>query len=93
MLTAEHWKTVLEVYAGHPVDALLLALQLTELKHSLKRGRSGVADAIAGLDLALEIIYLHTDIHKVSYKLYRQRLEGTLKSKQEEKLRELGVRF
>lgn len=52
MLDAEHWKTVFEVYTEHPVDAWLLALQLTELKHSLKRGRKGVADAIEGLDLA-----------------------------------------
>jgi hypothetical protein len=59
MLTAEHWKTVFELYAGHPVDALLLALQLTELKHSLQRGRKGVAEAIEGFDLALEI-YLPT---------------------------------
>ena len=84
MLTTEHGKNVFELYAGHTVDALLLALQFTELKHSFKRGRKGVAEAIEGLDRAIEIIYLHTEFHKVSYKLYRQRLEGTLKPKQEE---------
>ena len=37
------------------------------------------------------MVFIHTDFHKVNHKLYLQRLEGNLKLKQEEKLRQLGV--
>lgn len=70
-----------------------LAFQLTALKQSLQRGRKGIPDAIAGLNLAIDGLFDHTDFYKVSRKLYRQRLEGTVKPKQEKKLRELGVKF
>jgi len=93
MLTTENWKLVLKVYKRHPICALLLASELAALKQSLQRGRKGIPEALAELDAAIQTLYEHTDLHKVSYKLHRQRLEGTLKPKQEEKLRELGVRF
>jgi hypothetical protein len=63
------------------------------LRQSLERGRKGIPDALEGLDLAIDGLFEHTDFYKVSRKLYRQRLEGTLKTKQEQKLRELGVKL
>jgi hypothetical protein len=45
------------------------------------------------LDLALEGLYPHTDFFQIAHKFYLQTIEGTLKPKQEEKLRELGVRL
>ena len=93
MLDAEDWKIVFEVYKGHPVLALVLAQQLTAMRQSLERGRKGIPDAITGLNLAIDGLFDHTDFNKVSRKLYRQRLDGTLRSKLEEKLRELGVKL
>lgn len=93
MLDAENWKIVFKVYTGHPISALLLAHQLMAVNQSLQRSRKGIPDAIAALDLAIDDLYLQTDFHKVGRKLYRQRLEGTIKPKQEERLRELGVKF
>jgi hypothetical protein len=93
MLDAENWKIVFEVYAGRPNAALSLAFQLTELRQSIERGREGIQEAKKGLDLAIDTLFSHTDLYKVSRKLYRQRLEGTIKPKQEEKLRELGVKL
>lgn len=92
MLDAEQWKIVLKVYAGHPVSALTLAYQLIAIKQTLQSGRKGLPEAIAGLDLAIEALYPHTDFYKMGYKFYHQTIEGTLKPKQEEKLRQLGVK-
>lgn len=93
MLDAENWKIIFEVYAGHPVLALTHAYQLIAIKQSLQRGPKGIPDAIAGLDLAIEGLYAHTDFHKMGHKMYHRTIEGTLKPQQEEKLRELGVKI
>jgi hypothetical protein len=93
MLDPKNWKIVFNGYAGHPISALTLAYQLIALKQSLQRGRKGVPDAITGSDLAIDSLYQHTDFYKMTHKLYRRTLEGTIKPKQEEKLRELGVRI
>jgi hypothetical protein len=53
----------------------------------------GIPEAVIGLDLAIDALFPHTDFYKVTYKLYLRRLEGTLHTKQEENLRELGVKM
>ena len=93
MLDPEQWELVLQVYAGHRVPALTLAYQLIEIKRSLKRGQKGIQDAIAGLDLAVEALYPHTDFHKMARTLFKLTIEGRLKPEQEEKLRNLGVKL
>ncbi len=93
MLEAENWRIALTHYEGRPISALLLAHQLMAIRQCLQRGRKGIPDAIEGLDLAIDGLYPHTDFHRVSHKLYLRRLEGTIKPSQEEKLRELGVKF
>jgi hypothetical protein len=72
---------------------LLCSHSNSQRSDNRSNGRKGILDAIAGLNLAIDILFEHTDFNKVSRKLYRQRLEGTLKPKQEEKLRELGMKL
>jgi hypothetical protein len=91
-LEAENLRIALERYDGHPIPALLLAHQMMAIRQCLKSGRKGIPDAIAGLDLAIEALYPHTDFHKVSHKLYLRRLEGILEPEQEETLRQLGIK-
>jgi len=93
MLDQEQWKLVLEVYAGQPVAALTLAYQLIEIKRSLKNGQKGITDAIAGLDLAVEALYPHTDFYNMGRTFFQRTIEGRLKPEQENKLRELGVKL
>ena len=93
MLYAEQWKIVLKVYAAHPVAALTLAYQLIAIKQSLQRGPKGIPDAIAGLELAIDALYLYTDFHKMAHRFYHRTIEGNLKPQQEEKLRQLGVKL
>jgi hypothetical protein len=52
MKDAENRKIVFEVYAGHPMAALILAQQLTEIRQGLERRRKG--EAIKSLDLAID---------------------------------------
>ena len=84
MLEAESWKIVFKVYAERPIAALTLAYQLIAVKQSLRRGRKGIAEAIAELDLAIESLYPHTDFYKIGSELYRRTIEGTITPKQEE---------
>jgi hypothetical protein len=93
VLDAKNWKIVFKVYAGHPVLALTLAYQLIEVKQSLQRGRKGIPDAIAGLDLAVDSLYKHTDFDKMGRKFFHRTLEDKLKPDQAEKLRQLGVKI
>jgi len=93
MLEGENLKIALALYNGHPIPALLLAHQLMAIKQCLQRGKKGIPDAINGLDLAIEDLYLHTDFHNIAHKFYLRRLNGNLNPKQEEKLRQLGIRM
>ena len=93
MLDPQDWKVIFEVYARRPTSGLALAYQLIAIKQSLQRGRKGIPDAIAGLDLAIEALYPHTNFNKMGHKLYRRTIEGTITTKQEEKLRQLGVKL
>ena len=92
MLESENWRVALELYKRHPTAALLLAHQLMALKQCLQRGSKGIPDAMSGLDLAIDSLFPYTEFYRVSQKLYMRRLEGTLKGKDEEKLRQLGVK-
>ncbi|MCA1577057.1 MAG: hypothetical protein LC794_06800 [Acidobacteria bacterium] len=93
MLDAENWKIALKVYARDPDAAIVLAFQLTGIKQSLERGRKGIPEAIEAFELAIEGLYPHTDFHNIPHKLYRRAIAGTIKRRQEELVRELGVRF
>lgn len=93
MLDPEDWKVVFEVYKEHPILALGLAQQLTAIRQSLESGRKGIPDAIEALNLAIDGLFEHTDFNKMIRNLYRQRLDGIIKPKQEERLRELGVKL
>ena len=90
MIEAENWTIAVKHYEGHPIPALLLAHQLMAIRQSLQRGCEGIPEAVAGLDLAIESLYLHTNFHKIGKGLYYCTIEGTITPDEEEKLRELG---
>jgi len=93
MLEAQNWEIALKLYEGHPLSALTLAYQLSALKQCLERGKRGIPDAIAGLDMAIESLYPHTDFERMGRKLYQRAIEDKLKPDQAEKLRQLGVKI
>jgi hypothetical protein len=93
MLNAADWKSVFEAYATHPGEALDLARQLMDIRKLLQRGSRGNAEAIAAIDAALGALYEHTSFNRVGQKFYQLCIEARLTAKQEDKLRELGVKF
>lgn len=93
VLEPENWEIALKLYEGHPLSALTLAYQLIALKQCLERGKRGIPDAIAGLDMAIETLYPHTDFYSIGRKFYHRTIEGTLKPEQEQTLRKLGVKM
>lgn len=93
MLEGANLRIALALYKGRPIPALLLAHQLMAIKQCIQRGEKGIPDAIKGLDLAIDNLFLHTDFYNVSRKLYMRRLEGTIKPEEEEQLRQLGVKL
>jgi hypothetical protein len=68
----------LQVYARHPGPALTLAYQLIEIKRSLKRGQKGIPDVIAGLDLAVEALYPHTDFDNMGRTFFSEQSKAGL---------------
>ena len=87
------WKSVLEVYAGHPHDALILAQLLRQLKEHIESGPKGRREALAQLEFAIKTLYPHSGFNKVSKKIFRLAVAGRLSAKQYRRLRELGVKF
>ena len=77
-LEAQNWAIALELYKGHPIPALLLAYQLMAIKQSLQRGRKGIPDAIAGLNLAIDRLYRHTDFDRMGRKFITEQLKANL---------------
>ena len=92
MLDTEEWKIALEIYKGHPANALNLAFQLIAIRQSLERGNKGIPDAIEALDLAIDTLYPHTNFHRLGQRLFKRKIEGTLTTKQEDLIGKLGVK-
>ncbi len=93
MLHEEDWQTVFEIYAGRPGAALNLASHLMDIRKLLQRGSRGNAEAIAAIDAAVGALYEHTSFNRVGQKFYQLCIQARLTAKQEDKLRELGVKF
>jgi|GEM_PF-3282933 len=66
MLEGASLRIALALYKGRPIPALLLAHQLMAIKQCIQRGEKGIPDAIKGLDLAIDSLFLHTDFYKVA---------------------------
>jgi hypothetical protein len=64
-----------------------------DIRKAILRGNKGKAEAIAAIDLALAELYKYTSFNKVARKFYQACIEARLTGKQEDKLRELGVKF
>jgi hypothetical protein len=54
MLDPRDWNAIFEAYASEPTLALALAYQFTALKQSLLHGPKGIAEAITGINQAIE---------------------------------------
>jgi hypothetical protein len=86
MLDPRDWKAIFEVYARNPTLALALSYQFIALKQSLQRRPKGIAEAIDGINQAIEHLYPHTDFDKMGRRLFYLTIEQTITSKQDDLL-------
>ena len=84
MLDPRDWEAIFEVYASEPTSALALAYQFTALKQSLQRGPKGIADAITGINQAIESLYPHTEFNTLGRHVFSLTIESTITGKQED---------
>ena len=90
-LDAEDWNIVFQAYSEFPVLAFILAQHLETVKELIEQGPEGRAEAIAGIDRAIECLMRHTQFRDAGRKVYLLAVTGNLSTKQEDKLRELGL--
>ena len=91
-LDAEDWEIALQPYQGHPYAAYLLGVNFTILRGHLEDPLT-INDAFEELDRAMQVLYMHTQFHEVSYVLFRRLAEGKLTLEEEEVLKSLGIKF
>jgi hypothetical protein len=92
MMDAEDWELALEVYDGFPGQALTLGFHFVVLKSYLVIEPLKIQEAVASLDLGMEVLFKYTDFHGVAYGLFRKLVQGQL-TLEEEELKSLGLKF
>ena len=93
MMDAEDWELALEPYNGFPGQALTLGFHFVVLKSYLVIEPLKIEQAVASLDLGMEVLFKHTDFHGVAYGLFRKLVQGQLTFEEEELLKSLGLKF
>ena len=92
-LDTESWEIALEPYKVHPGAALTLGFNLMILRRYLAVAPLKIREANEGLDVAMEVLFPHTEFHEVSYDLFVRLAEGKLTFEEEQILNALGVKF
>jgi hypothetical protein len=92
LLDTEDWEIALQPYEANPDAALLLSVNLSMLKLHITEATT-ISEAMAELDRAIEVLFLHSQFHDVSYLLFRQMAEGKLSFEQQTMLKTLGIKL
>ena len=80
----ETWTAILEpVLCQDEAAVELLARLLFTIRKAINSGPEGVVQASQTLLNGIELMYLHTRVHKAALKLYVLSLEGNLKPQDE----------
>ena len=90
---SEDWQIVLEPYFAHPETALGLARRFASIRECLKAQTPDVLRAIDSLDLAIEVLFEHTQFYSGAYELYQTMIEGRADRAHETLAENLGVKF
>ena len=89
----DDWKAAFEPYEDDPSSALSLGFKLAMLRAYLDAQTIKCQHAIEVLDLALEVLFPHTEFHDASFDLFIRLVEGRLTYEEGEMLKALGVNF
>jgi len=91
-LDHEDWQIAFQPYSNFPDLALILAQHLHGVNTLIEQGQE--AEAMAGIDRAIECLMPHTrfrNISDVGRRIYLLAVSGNLSPEHEDKLRELGL--
>lgn len=91
-LDAEDWDIAFAPFVDHPYAALSLAYHLMRLQQLLNGKLADIPEAIAAIDRAIDRLYEHSEFRNVGHRLFRQAVEGTLTTKNEKMIHNLGIR-
>ena len=91
-LDAEDWEIALQPYAGNPDAALVLAVHFTVLKNHLNAEPINLEETLNEIDLAVEVLFMHSRLHDTCYVLFRKLAEGKLSVEEEKMLKLLGYK-
>jgi hypothetical protein len=92
-LDGDDWEIALRPYQDDPQAALNLGICFMVIKGYLEIEPVDLEEVIGGLDRGLEVLFTHTQLHDVSYVLFRRMTKGKLTVEEEKMLKALGVRF
>ena len=95
-LDHEDWRIAFQPYENFSDLAFVLAQHLHSVVKLIEQGRRGAAEALAGLDRAIECLMPHTRFsdsryREIARKFYLRAVAGTLSTEQEDELRKLGL--
>ena len=93
LMDSEDWEAAFEPYEGNPGAALSLGFKLAVLRAYLDAQTIKCRHAIKTLDLALEVLFLHTSFHATSFALFIRLTEGKMEFDEEQMLNALGIKF
>jgi len=95
-LDHEDWQIAFTPYAQSPDLAFVLAQHLHGVIKLIEQGPRGTAEALAGLDRAIDCLMPHTRFADTRYreiarKFYLRAVAGNLSLEKEDELRKLGL--
>ena len=85
-LDSEDWEVAFRAYTEYPILAFILAQHFNYLKELVERGRK--AEAVEGLDRAIESLMPHTSFRDAGRTVYQLAVTGNLKPDYEHTIRE-----
>ena len=95
-LDHEDWQIAFQPYAEFPDLAFILAQHLHGVTKLIEQGARGTAEALAGLDRAIDALMPHTRFadsryREIARKFYLRAVAGNLSTEQEDELHKLGL--
>ena len=95
-LDHEDWRIAFQPYSNFPDLAFILAQHLHSVTKLIEQGSRGTAEALAGLDRAIDCLMPHTRFADTRYreiarKFYLRAVAGNLSTEQEDELRKLDL--
>ena len=92
-LDYESWAIAFEAYGHDPDSAMMMGFNVMVLKAYLLSEPPMLAEAIEGLDRAMEVLFHHSQFHRMAYEMFRKVAGGQLSYEEEEILKSLGLEF